>query len=75
MTFNVTKFLMDEGIANHPKHAENIIKKLELWKLYNEGSIGLIMTRARLYRDWKNAGENRDEAARKAIEAAPVPLL
>jgi len=77
MGFNITKFLMDEGIACHAKHAENIIAKLELWKLYNEGSIGLIMTRARLYRDWKNAGENRDEAARKAIagEAAPVPLI
>lgn len=74
---NITKFLLDEGIAHHEKHAQNIIAKLELWKLYNEGSYGLIMTRSRCYRDWRNAGENPNEAARKAIagEPAPAPLI
>lgn len=74
---NIVKFLLDEKIATCQKHAENIIAKLELWKLYNEGQYGLIMTRARLYRDFRNAGENSNEAARKAVagDPAPAPLI
>jgi hypothetical protein len=74
---NITKFLIDERIAKCQKHAENIIAKLELYKLYNDGKLGEIMTRARCYRDWRNAGESSDVAATKAIagEAAPTPLL
>lgn len=77
MTFDITKFLIDEKIATCRPHAEKIIAKLKLFELYNDGKYGEIMTRARAYRDLRNAGENSDEAARKAIagEAAPAPLL
>ncbi len=74
---NIVKFLVDEKIATCRPHAEKIIAKLLLWQLYNDGKLGEIMTRARCYRDWRNAGENSDVAARRAIagEKAPAPLI
>lgn len=69
---NIIKFLLDEKIATCEAHARNIIVKLHLGDLYNDGSYVLIMTRARCYRDWRNAGENKDAAD---SEAAPAPLI
>ena len=70
---NITEWLLEEKIAHHWKHAQNIIVLLKLFDLYNEKKFGEIKTRARLYRDWKNAGENTQTAADNAFAGKPVP--
>ena len=74
---NIIEFLLDEKIATCEAHARNIIVKLHLGDLYNDGKYGEIMIRARVYRDFRNAGEKSDIAAQKAIagEQPPAPLL
>ena len=70
---NITEWLLSSGIATHWKQAENIIAGLKLNELYILGKEDEIKARARLYRDWRNAGEQSKTAYAKAIAGQPVP--
>jgi hypothetical protein len=75
--FNLTDWMLDEKIARHWKQAHNIIAGLQLDQLYNTGEYEQCKSRARLYRDWRNAGEEPKIAYAKAIagEKVPAPMF
>lgn len=75
---NLTEWLLEEKIAHHWKHAQNIIVGLELFDLYNEGKFDEIKARARLYRDWRNSQiypkSDTKSCYEKAIAGVAVPI-
>lgn len=74
---NIIEWMLTEKIAGHWKQAENIIKGLHLHELYAAKDYEGIKKRARLYRDWRNAGEPSKVAYEKAIagESVPAPMF
>lgn len=70
---NMIDWMLSEKIAVHWKQAQNIIVGLELNTLYLARDYDGIKKRARLYRDWRNAGEPSKIAYAKAIAGEPVP--
>ena len=70
---NIIDWMLTEKIAGHWKQAQNIIAGLHLNELYILNDYDGIKARARLYRDWRNAGEPSKVAYQKAITGEPVP--
>ena len=70
---NIIDWMLTEKIARHWKQAQNIIAGLHLNELYSLNDYDGIKARARLYRDWRNAGEPSKVAYQKAIAGEPVP--
>ena len=70
---NIIDWMLTEKIARHWKQAQNIIAGLHLNELYILNDYDGITARARLYRDWRNAGEPSKVAYQKAIAGEPVP--
>ena len=50
---SITEWLINEGIAHHIKHAENIIALLHLGELWNNKDYETIKQRARDYRKFR----------------------
>jgi len=72
---NMIEWLLSEKIAKHWKQAQNIIVGLELNKLYDAKDYDGIKARARLYRDWRNAGEPSKVAFQHAINGDVIQAL
>lgn len=70
---NIIDWMLTEKIVGHWKQAQNIIAGLHLNELYSLNDYDGIKARARLYRDWRNAGEPSKVAYQKAIAGEPVP--
>ena len=69
----IVEWMLEEKIAHHWKQAQNIIVGLKLFDLYNEKKFDEIKARARLYRTWRNAGENVQASYANAIAGKPAP--
>ena len=74
---SITDWMLSEGLANHWKRAENIIRGLHLDELYNAKKFDEIRARTRLYRDWRASGIYGKETKpcyEMAIAGKPVPV-
>jgi len=71
---NICDELVVRKIAENNWHAAGMLNKLKCFELKTDAER---LARCELYKAWKMAGENKSEAARKAIagEVAPVPLI
>ena len=78
---NMIEWLIEDGHAKMPKHAENIIALLKLYELWNDGKYDEVKERVKLYEAWKTSGmykkSDRAACAAKAIagEAVPAPAV
>ena len=68
---NIVEKLIEIGIASNPFQAAHIASGLQLADCAEEEGIA----RARLYRDWRNAGESSKIAYQKAITGDKVEAL
>lgn len=69
---NIVEVIVDEKIADNNFHAANMLNVLECGKLANDEER---LARCRLYKEWKQAGENKKAARLKAIAGERVPKL
>lgn len=71
---NIVEKLISDGIASNVFQATHIANGLKLFELSDEAEQ---LARARLYRDWRNAGEKSKVAYERAIrgDAVPAPMF
>lgn len=72
---NIIDKLIADGIASNVFQATHIANGLKLTELRDDE--GAQIARARLYRDWRNAGEPSKVAYERAIkgEVVPAPMF
>lgn len=62
--------LISEHIAENPFHAANMLTVLQCGELPTDAER---LERCKLYKAWKQAGETKKAARRRAIAGEPVP--
>ena len=67
---DIISSLIHKGIAHNTFQASNIANGLHFAELPDDESR---LARARIYREWRNAGENRKAAFARAIRGEPAP--
>ena len=67
---SIVETLVSEKIASNPFHAANMLNVLECGKLATDKER---VERCRLYKAWKNTGENKKMARLMAIQGQPAP--
>lgn len=67
---DIISAMIHEGIAHNTFQASNIANGLNFADLPDDEAR---LARARLYRKWRNAGENRKAAFARAIRGEPAP--
>jgi hypothetical protein len=68
---NIVEQLVSEKIADNSFHAANMLNVLKCVTLSTDGER---IERCKLYKAWKQTGENKAEARRKAIAGEAVPV-
>lgn len=69
---NLVEELVKQKIADNPFHASGMLNVLECGKLATDEER---LERCKLYKAWKQAGENKSAARQNAIDGKPVPEL
>lgn len=67
---NIIEQIINDGIAKNPFQASHIANGLKLYQLKTDAER---LSRCRLYRDWRNAGEKSVTAYTKAIAGEQPP--
>ena len=73
---SITEWLIDNKIAHHQNHAQNIIAGLQLGRLWELKDFDGIEKRARLYRRWRDSqvyGKQTAPCFEKAIAGVEPP--
>lgn len=70
----IVELLISNRIAKNEFQAQHIVENLKLLELETESEQ---LARAKLYREWRNAGENRNAAVGRTLagEKAPDRLI
>ncbi len=68
---NIIDTLVTEKIADDSYHAANMLMSLSCTTLSTDGAR---IERCKLYKAWKQTGENKAEARRKAIAGEQPPV-
>lgn len=69
---NIIDELVTRKIATNPFHAAGMLNALQCGSLKTDEER---LFRCELYKAWKLAGENKQEARRKAIAGEPAPIV
>lgn len=70
MTMTLIDQLVSEKIADNAYHAAGMLNVLKCGELKSDAER---LERCKLYKAWKQAGENKAEARRRAIAGEPAP--